>query len=949
MTERAVTGAPSRRGVALGHLRHHPAPRFLVAGVATFLVDLGSLRVLHGTIGIALAPATAIAFAIAFLVNFTAARQWAFAATARGGNTRRQLTRYLVLVGLNLLSTLVIVVGLSAGGMNYLWAKAAAACVNAVANFFVYRRWVFAAPTGHGYTHETVTNVESALILSQHDRREPTNLDRRPDVSEDESKGEPTAGTGGLGLPFEDAPQGDEVSRTPGESVESAARRRSWSDRGPEILVLLAVLFNLWVLRAERLPVAYPNDSAVHLQMVTFAQHLFSTGQFPLDHWYPFLSLGSPSFVQYQSASAILTGALGQVIGPQQAFSWTLYLLLSLWPLCIYWSGRLLGWNRWTSAATATISPLLFGVTGYGYEHQSYVAIGNGLWSQLWAMWTLPLAWGFSWRFVSQRRYLFFAVLTLALTIAFHFLTAYLAGLSLIVWVLLRPRDIIRRVGRAWLIGIGAILATLWVTLPLLVDSKWVAVDEFQVGTFWNDSYGARKILGWLVTGRLYDNGRFPIVTLLVGIGLIVCIVRFRKDERARAIVGVWVLSLLLYFGRPTLGPVLNLLPGNGNLLFQRYIMGVQLAGLFLAGIAVVSLARLAEIIARRISSAFVNRMSAKPLIVAIRAPIAILILVAALTPAWSEVASYDSASAAWIHFQQNADETQGVQLNELIAIAQARGGGRIYAGLPTNWGHGFTVGEVPVYIYLTDSSVDAIGFTLRTSSLMSDPEAYFDEANLGDYSTFGVRYLLLPEGHAPPVAAQFIKQSGPYLLWAVKSAGLIQVVDTESSIVANESNLGHQMASFLDSDLPSQGIYPTMAYAGQSAAAPTLPSGSLARGPAGTVLAEHDDLQEGRAVATVFARRTAVVLLKSSFDPGWSVTVDGEPAKTEMVAPALVGVTIAPGQHSVVFQFKGYSSYPILFVAGFLTLILFGISTTLWRRRARRSRRATVKGNAET
>ena len=88
-------------------------------------------------------------------------------------------------------------------------------------------------------------------------------------------------------------------------------RLSQWSleHRGPEILVLLAVRFNLWVLRAERLPVAYPNDSSVHLQMVAFAQHLLSSGQFPLDHWYPYLSLGSPFFVQYQSASAIITGA----------------------------------------------------------------------------------------------------------------------------------------------------------------------------------------------------------------------------------------------------------------------------------------------------------------------------------------------------------------------------------------------------------------------------------------------------------------------------------------------------------------------------------------------------------------------------------------------------------------------------------------------------------------
>ena len=682
--------------------------------------------------------------------------------------------------------------------------------------------------------------------------------------------------------------------------------------------------------------------------MVTFAQHLFSSGQYPLDHWYPYLSQGSPFFVQYQSASAIVTGALGQVIGPQQAFSWTLYLLLSLWPLCIYWSGRLLGWNKWASAASAAISPLLLSITGYGYEDQSYVAIGNGLWSQLWAMWTLPLAWGFSWRYVSQRRYLFGAVATLALTIAFHFLTAYLAGLSLIVWILLRPRDIIRRIGRAWLIGVGAVVATLWVTLPLLVDSKWVAVNEFQVGVFWTDSYGARKILGWLVTGKIYDNGRFPIVTILVGIGLIVCVAGFRRDERARAIIGVWVLSLLLYFGRPTLGPVLNLLPGNGNLLFQRYIMGVQLAGIFLAGIAVVSLARLAEIVVRRVIPLIFNRMSAKRWIVAIRAPIAILIVVAALIPAWTQIANYDAASAEWIHYQQIADEGQGAQVNALIATAQSLGGGRIYAGLPTNWGYDFRVGGVPVYIYLTDVSVDAVGFTLRTTSLMTDPEAYFDESNPGDYATFGVGYLLLPQGHAPPVAAKFIQQLGQYVIWGVNSAGLIQVVDTQSSITANGSDLGSRTESFLDSNLAESGLYPTIAYAGQPAAAPTLPSGVAADGPAGTVLTEDDDLVDGRAVATVFANRTAVVLLKSSFDPGWTVTVDGEPAETEMVAPALVGVTVAPGNHRVVFQFKGYSSYPILFIVGFLTLILFGFSSKFWPRLSRRGRRFKVRRETE-
>ena len=125
-------------------IREHPAPRFLVTGGLTFLVDVGMLKLLHGVAGIALAPATALAFATAFVVNFTGSRQWVFASTARVGSTHRQLVRYVILVGVNLGSTLAIVVGLASGfALNYLIAKVCAATLNAIGNFFAYRHWVF--------------------------------------------------------------------------------------------------------------------------------------------------------------------------------------------------------------------------------------------------------------------------------------------------------------------------------------------------------------------------------------------------------------------------------------------------------------------------------------------------------------------------------------------------------------------------------------------------------------------------------------------------------------------------------------------------------------------------------------------------------------------------------------------------------------------------------------
>ena len=705
-----------------------------------------------------------------------------------------------------------------------------------------------------------------------------------------------------------------------------------WRWRTTHALVALAVFFNLWSLRGERLSVAYPNDSAMHLQMTTLATELLRRGLSPFDHWYPLLSLGSAFFVQYQSLSAVLTGAVALLFGPAVTFAWSLYLLLSLWPLCVYWSTRLLLWGRAEAATAAVLSPLIFTVTGRGFGHQSYVWIGSGLWSQLWAMWTLPLAWAFTWRYLSQRRFLLPAVVALSLTVAFHFLTGYLCALTLAVWILVRPSQFLARARRALLLGSLTLLATAWVTLPLFLHAKWLAVNQFQVGTTINDSYGARQVLAWLFTGQIYDWRRWPLVSVLVGVGLLRCLRNWRRDERARALVGAWTLSLLLFFGRPTLGFLIDRLPGNQNLLLQRYVMGLHLAGLVLAGVGAMTLV---EFLARTWRAP----ITARDLAAAWRTPLVIAVAILALAPAWTQIVNYDRASASWISYQRAVAPTLGADVASLVALAEARGGGRIYAGMPSNWGHHFYVGAVPVYIYLEQLNVDAVGFTLRTSGLMTDPEAYFDEYVPGDFSALGVRYLLLPVGHAPPVPATLLRTAGPYRLWQVHDPGassLVQVVDTFGVIAADNATLGTQTSSFLQSALPGRALYPTIAYAGAPGAAPTLSSLTARHGAPGDVIAQrHDLLYAQDARATVIARRRSVVLLKVAFDPGWRVTVDGRRATTIMVAPALLGVQVTPGRHVVVFTYHGFAHYDLLYALAAVTLLATGLAPWWWRRRA--------------
>ena len=68
------------------------------------------------------------------------------------------------------------------------------------------------------------------------------------------------------------------------------------------------------------------------------------------------------------------------------------------------------------------------------------------------------------------------------------------------------------------------------------------------------------------------------------------------------------------------------------------------------------------------------------------------------------------------------------------------------------------------------------------------------------------------------------------------------------------------------------------------------------------------------------------MVLLSASFDPGWQAFVDGRPAVTEMVAPALVGVGVKPGVHTVRFVYRGFPDYLQLLVlsaSAFVALVV--------------------------
>lgn len=667
--------------------------------------------------------------------------------------------------------------------------------------------------------------------------------------------------------------------------------------------------FGLVALWPERREVWFLNDASVHRSMVRWAADRIRDGHLPFDGWYPYLSLGASRFHHYQSLPHITTGLISLAAGAA-TFRWSLYLLLALWPVGVYAGGRLLGLGRWPAAAAALISPLLSSSAGLGYEWGSYVWRGSGAWAQLWGMWALPFAWGTSWQAIAKGRRLWLAALVLGLTICVHLLTGYLALLSLAVFVLVAPREIWRRLGRSALVAGGALLAAAWMLVPLLTDAGWTVNDEFSRGTFYYDSFGAHRVMRWLVTGELFDAGRLPVLTLLLAVGVVVAFVQSRRRESPRVVLGLGLVALLLFFGRPTLGPVLDLLPGGGDLFLRRFISGVHLAGIYLIGLGGVYVVHLG------IRS--VRRWSVSPVpAVAVAGAVALLVLI----PASVERVRYESRGALWIDQQAEAEATDGVGYEALVERTRSLGPGRIFSELRGPRVSAYRVGQVPAFAALLNLQADAIGFTRPTWSLASPAEYRFQPSSIPHRELFGVRYVIWPEDQPLPTADR-IAQAGRHVLWELPDVTYLAVVDTIAPIAADRIDLGSQIGSYLTSGLIGRRYVPTLAFGGRAAARPTLGPGALPSTPPGEVTDSYARLEEGVFGGTVEMRRPGVVLVKASFDPRFAASVDGDDVPTQMLAPALVGIPVPAGAHEVTLTYEPYPHYLALFLLGAASIL---------------------------
>ncbi|TMC78200.1 MAG: hypothetical protein E6J09_05205 [Chloroflexi bacterium] len=701
-------------------------------------------------------------------------------------------------------------------------------------------------------------------------------------------------------------------------------------------LVAVPTLFTALALLPElTIPVPSNNDDATHFLLIQRMSEALARGENPLDFWLPQVELGFPLLVYYQPLPAIavvlLHRALLGTVDLITVFNLVRYLLLIGLPLTVFWSLRHMGLSAAGAAVAAAASPLLSGDFRYGFDYDSYLWRGFGLFTQLWAMHLSFVVLAVVWNTLRSKAQAALVWGSLAITalIVTHLIYSYMMAISFAVLVVAGAesrRDVVRRLLRYVIIGVPAALATAWLWLPFLSQTAYAGVSPYlQREKF--DSYGAPAILGWLFTGDLMAHGRLPLITAMVFLGIVAAAIT--RTPLARSALALFVVWLVLYFGRPTLDGLVSVLPMHDSLLMHRFIGSVELFAIVLIGIG-------AGWCFERVGAVESAQRFAL-------AGLAALVL---LLPAMSERAAFYGLNTTWMRQTFDAIE-RDVDARTILSAIRDQPSGRVFAGLrSTGYGplmnFGIPFNSVRFSDLLVFNAIPLVASPYGSASLNADLLWDFAVDRPEDYQLFNVRYVIAPAATPMPEFLRPITRTARYVLYVAPTTGYATygaIVDRQS--VKEQTGLfAINRPWFNGADNAALRFhrfdYPASAEraVGEASAGCSRPTYAYER------------MQPSRLDLLVGCPDRSTLVLKITYHPNWHVTVDGREVATFMVSPSLIGVALEPGDHFVTAEYRSTPSKTPLFIGG--VLIIVAELAYVWRERLRRLL-AEARGRAKT
>lgn len=536
------------------------------------------------------------------------------------------------------------------------------------------------------------------------------------------------------------------------------------------------------------------------------------------------------------------------------------------------------------------------------------------------------------------------------------------------------------------LAGTSIFFLSYWIIPTLLLDtyhnfSLWDPVWKFN-------SYGWIETLIMFFTGDLFDFHRFPTLTLLVIVGIFVSFLTIKtKDEtpsRQSKHIFDEVISrypfvplgfhfifwMIFFFGRTTWGPLIDLIPGMKEVHLSRFIVGVHLSGLFLI---VLGFSYITDMLGFILIKPAVRLIKPKTdrfyqFLYVVILSISGAILCAVIIPrVYEQTISYSLHNDTLIR-QANAkyDTREHDVLSLFQTIAQYRYSGRFFAGRGGSWGKQFEVAETPVFMHLSTYGYPTVLWLPETWSMNSDMEQYISEDKKEDYNLYNIRFVVAPPSQPMQPFWKLLKTTGFWNLYEVETDGYITTGIRAARIFSNKYNFINIAHQWIQSDYPSQQIYPEInlmaPYWQQGLAAFSMideityktfdgSTHSLFEEPPTYAIepnyAKVDPISQTNDSDMTFSATVTVdencmncvAILKQTDHPNWRVSVDGKSVDHVTVFPFFIAVPLrAAGVYKIVFSYEPSTLKVFLLIVqcfgAFALTILFIRSKLISRRK---------------
>lgn len=656
----------------------------------------------------------------------------------------------------------------------------------------------------------------------------------------------------------------------------SARGRNPWLDAAP-LFALAAVTAILCVMYA---PVfrgePCGDDNTHHFTEIALIADSVSHGDW--DWWNPAGNAGFPTGYYYQLLPAAIPGILAGIFGnPLLWFQIAIFLSMVLVPSTTYRGLRVMGADPWPAFGGALVAPFLLSGIKWGGGAEGIFWVG--LYTQGVALLAYPLALGHGWRWISEGKRGGGAVFWGLFVGLSHPMAGVTLGAGLFI---MTPVALVKGWDRgtplARLVVLGALMlvgsASTW--LQILIDYE--AFGGFPHRLPDEAGPGFRLLREWIVYGTMFDENRDvqPIVSWLLMPSFVITAVMTALG-RPRYLAALWASALLFVF---ILGIGRHLRTGDDDLFPAVRVLGpLQLTVAMMTGAAVVAGAQAAIRWLDRFREGWVGQ-GAIAWVLGITAIIVV-------------------APAARLHEDRvkipaDYERIHRNELDPLMAAMRKATPGRIQqwgkttATAPGVENHWFI--SLP-FVYAGRGSLSTFG----GAALQSSPNFFYLHATPEPWRSawiYDAPLVLTNHERGPKIGGELLASTEHFELRELPSPGLVSAVQVVGELPAGRTRARKAVLEWQKSAQPMNNQ--VLAHAGYGIAGPP---------PDGDVLS----FRRGASTITarVAVRSPTTFLIRESWHPRWTATIDGKAARIRRVSPDMIALDVAPGEHTLGVSFE--------------------------------------------